>query len=69
MLQPVKLKSDGDGHNYLIPNDREESFDWYMNAISENEDDQQVIDNFEEVFSMYRLGGDINNTQLYADIK
>lgn len=69
MLKPVKLKSDGDGHDYLIPNDMEASFEWYMNAISENEDDQKVIDNFEEVFSTYRLGGDINNKQLYADIK
>ena len=58
---PVKVMSDGDGHNYIIPNYRQEEFEINLT-------DTDFIDSgrFDEKWSQFSTGGCINNRQLYA---
>lgn len=55
-------------HTYVIPVKLKENFSWHLSEISKNEEDQDLIDQFENRFGQYRTGGDIN-VKLYADIK
>lgn len=68
---PVKAVEDDSAHWYIIPNDLHKKFRELHNKICNNEDDQDSIDEFEKLFSEFRTGGDLNNTQLYIkqDVK
>lgn len=62
-LQKVRVMSDDDGHNFVLPLDL--AVDFYTD--SENED---FIDSggFDNKYGKYSTGGDLNNIQLYAEI-
>ena len=62
-LQKVKAITDNDGHWYVVPADMEDAF-YSMLEYGENEDWSL----FNETFSKYRTGGDLNQVQLYAEI-
>lgn len=52
----VKVLSDGDGHNYVVPS----HLAIFFNTLLETDEDR-----FNELFSQYRTGGNINNVDLY----
>lgn len=62
-LKPVVAIEDQDGHWYVIPKELEDEF---IKMEEEGEEDEWEA--FNEKFSEYRTGGDLNNIQLYADI-
>lgn len=68
---PVKVLSDGDGHNYVVPNELSERFDGLLESMSWAEHEGRVHDynkyerEFENEFSKYRTGGSPNNYQLF----
>jgi hypothetical protein len=62
-LQKVKAIKDDDGHWYIIPSEMEVEFHNLLNGGEDKEDE------FIEKFNRYRAGGDLNNVQLYAEIK
>lgn len=63
----VKAKRDDAGHWYLIPNELVNEFNNLLDYAINSEDDGSSIDLFENTFSKYRTGGDLNNTQLYIN--
>ena len=62
-MQKVKAVQDDSGHWYVIP---DELYDEFIKDL-ENE---QMADSgeFDEIYGMYRTGGDLNLVQLYAEI-
>lgn len=64
MIIPARAVQDNDGHWYVIKNSMLESF-------LVNLEDQEMIDSgkFDEMYAKYATGGDLNNTQLFADIE
>jgi hypothetical protein len=52
----VKAVQDDSGHWYLIPNELVDTF---------YGDDVMEIDNFDDKYSRYKTGGDLNLVQLY----
>lgn len=62
-LQPVHVTTDESGHWYVIPADREAEF-------HNDELDDELVDSgeFDNKWRKYRTGGDLNNTQLYAEV-
>lgn len=67
MIKVVAVK-DESSHWYVIPKDKLGTFQNYMNSL-ENDWNPELEDSFIEQFSEYMTGGDLNNIQLYADIK
>lgn len=63
-LQKVVAIQDNDFHWYVIPSHMQESFR-ALESLCDKIDDYEV---FEITFGGYRTGGDLNNTQLYAEI-
>ena len=63
-LQKVVAVRDNDGHWFVIPDFKREMFNNLL-SLAEKKDD---YDEFLDAFSTYATGGDLNNTQLYADI-
>ncbi len=63
-LQKVVAIQDNDSHWYVIPDFKRGMFR-HLLSLAETKDD---YDEFEDAFSQYRTGGDLNNTQLYAEI-
>lgn len=63
-LQKVVAVRDNDAHWYVIPLSKHEEFNNLLREAEENDDYYK----FEDEFSNYRTGGDLNNIQLYADI-
>jgi len=63
-LQKVVAIRDYESHWYVIPNAMHEQFNNLLREGAETDD----YDKFEELFSHYRTGGDLNNIQLYAEI-
>lgn len=63
-LQKVVAIKDNDGHWFVIPS---EHLQFFRDSLHDAEkmDDYEA---FEESFSKYRTGGDLNNIQLYAEI-
>lgn len=61
----VAIVSDDDGHDYIIPYEELNKFhDLLSKAYSSGYED---VDEFEEAFGGYRLGGDINSeVELYT---
>lgn len=62
-LRKVKAVRDDSAHWYIIPSEKAEEF----NKLLDETDDEYT--EFEEKFSKYRTGGDVNNVQLYAEIE
>lgn len=62
-LQKVHAIKDDDGHWYVIPSEKEVEFHNLLNGGERTEDE------FIEKFSQYMTGGDLNNIQLYAELK
>lgn len=60
-IVPVKVMSDGDGHNYIIPNHRIEEFE-----INLTDTDFINSGRFDDKWNKFSTGGCINNKQLYA---
>jgi hypothetical protein len=59
----VKVVSDGDGNNYIIPNNRQEEFEINLT-------DTDFIDSgkFDNKWKQFSTGGCVNNKQLYTII-
>lgn len=49
-----RLVSDNSEHHYIIPSDKEEEFDWWVEITESDEDD---YDDPVEEFDKYRLSG------------
>jgi hypothetical protein len=65
MLQKVIAVQDDSGHWYVIPAELESEFNKLVDCA---DDDYDLQKEFMERFSQYMTGGDLNNTQLYADL-
>lgn len=63
-LYRVKVVTDGDGHWYVVP---VELADTFTEMLSAGEADEYNA--FNEMFSMYRTGGDLNNAELWAEVR
>jgi len=65
----VKAVQDESSYWYVIP---ETLYDEWYNLSDKlyktDFEDYELINIFEEKFSKYRTGGDLNNEQLYAEI-
>ncbi len=68
-MQKVKAIQDSDSHWYVIPNDLISEFTDLDAKISNDDSEYDSQEIFSEKFEHYRTGGDLNNIQLYADIK
>lgn len=69
MIQKVKALQTDDGDWFVIPEDMVylwETLETQM--VNENYEVQETIDTFYSHFEKYATGGDLNNTQLYAEI-
>jgi hypothetical protein len=62
-LQKVRAIKDDSGHWYVIPMELTVEFHNLLNGGERTEDE------FIEKFSKYMTGGDLNNIQLYAELK
>lgn len=62
-LQKVKAVGDDDGHWYVIPSEKAEEF---RRDLS----NEEMVESgeFGAKWSEYMTGGDLNNTQLWADL-
>lgn len=67
-MKRIYIGSDGDGHNYIIPHSLSTLFNYLLEEITD-EENQIAIDAFEEKFNKYRIEGDINNVELFANIE
>lgn len=62
-MDKVFVVQDNDCHWYVIPFDLKDEF---FKELESGESDE--YDSFIDKFSQYMTGGDINNTQLYAEL-
>ena len=68
-LQKVRAMQDDSGHWYVFPDYLADEYKDSMNAMYETDfENYDLIQKFEEKFSKYRTGGDLNNVQLFAEI-
>lgn len=66
----VKAVRDESMHWYVIPETMYEEWNKLMDDLYKTGfDDNDLINKFEEKFSKYMTGGDLNNIQLYAEIE
>jgi len=65
MLKKVIAVQDDSGHWYVIPAELKSEFNKLVDC---DEDDYDLQNEFMERFDQYRTGGDLNNTQLYAEL-
>ena len=63
-MKKVIAKQDGDCHWYVFPAEMLDDF----NKLEELGDSIDDYSEFEDKFSVYRTGGDLNIIQLYAEI-
>jgi hypothetical protein len=66
-LQKVVAIQDDSSHWYIIPAEMRKEFR-RLEELASNDDDA-ALDEFIDKFNKYRTGGDVNNVQLYAEIK
>lgn len=59
----AKALTDESGHWYVVPNEEEDLFRELQERA--NDGDHEAEQLFEETFSGYQTGGDLNNKQLY----
>lgn len=62
-MTPISVESDDGGHWYIIP--KQLVYDFHRDM--ENAEEDEYV-KFNEKYSQYRTGGDINNIQLFANI-
>lgn len=71
-LQKVVALRDDNAHWYVIPAEMREEFRVLLEQSTDtnlkDDDMYDAQDKFISKFSQYATGGDLNNTQLYADI-
>lgn len=66
----IKLLQDDRFNWYTIPNNMENLFYNILDEIYNLEDNaHEKIEEFEQAFSKYKLGEDVNKTQLYIEIE
>lgn len=70
-MKAVVALQDYDCHWYVIPKDMEEEFYRLQEKVNSDDYPHRYDDEeeFEETFSKYKTGGDLNLVQLYADIE
>lgn len=68
-MQKVRAVQDESSHWYVIPDELAEQFFKESAAIEQDPENYDMIGRFEDKFSKYMTGGDLNNVQLYAEIK
>jgi hypothetical protein len=61
-IAPVKIVSDGDGHDYLIPKNLERIFDFELDMAEETEE----YDDFIQLFDQFRIEGE--DLELYIKL-
>jgi hypothetical protein len=61
-IAPVKIVSDGDGHDYLIPRSLERIFDMELDMAEETDE----YDDFIQLFDSYRIEGE--DLELYIKL-
>ena len=64
-LKKVKVTQDDSGHWYVIPSEDSEQFHKDLNHAYAKDN----YDDFEALWGMYRIGGGLNNIQLWAELK
>jgi hypothetical protein len=62
-MKKVYAIQDNDGHWYVIPFERKNEF-----LIDLENGEKDEYEYFSEQYDQYMTGGDLNNTELYADI-
>ena len=67
----VRATQDDSGHWYVIPEELSEEFYKLLEKVYSDDYPHRYDDEekFESKFSGYRTGGDLNNIQLYAELK
>ena len=63
----VKAVQDDSGHWYIIPNELCDEFINIMDDIEHYENNEKYVREFEDKFSHYRTGGDLNLKQLWIE--
>lgn len=70
-MKAVKAVQDDNGHWYLIPNELKDEFNTLLEELCSEDNDFDDYDNlsekFDDLFSEYRTGGDLNLVQLYIE--
>jgi hypothetical protein len=71
-MKAVQALQDDNGHWYLIPNELEERFNDLLEELYSDDNDfdddyDNLSEKFDDLFSEYRTGGDLNLVQLYID--
>lgn len=64
--QRVYITQDNDGHDYVIPYELRGQFN---ELLEESNTSDMAEDIFNDMFSNFMTGGDINETELYQKIK
>lgn len=59
----MNLNRDDDGHWYVIPFEMKDEFISDLEGLGHDN-----YEEWEDKYSQYMTGGDLNNVQLYADI-
>lgn len=68
-LVKVHAVQDDSGHWYVIPDDKKDEYTRRMNEMYEDGfQNYDLIQAFDNDFGKYQTGGDLNNTQLYAEL-
>lgn len=67
-MQKVKAIQDDDCHWYVVPEEEVDEFNRLQEIIQGNRYKPEVEAEFEDKFSGYMTGGDLNNTQLWAEL-
>lgn len=68
MIQKVKAVKDEGSHWYVIPIELSAKFRELTEFENDEDTNFEYEKEFNEIFSKYRTGGDLNNIQLYADL-
>ena len=66
-LRQVAAVQDESSHWYVIPIELKEQFFDMLETYS-NTESNEVLEQFEDFFTNYRTGGDLNNIKLYAKL-
>lgn len=68
-MQKVIAAQDDSSHWYVFPAEMNDEWNKMNNELYDSDfEDEDLIQKFEEKFSKYRTGGDLNNKQLYAEL-